>query len=380
MRILHLADLHLGWWPGFLGDRAQARQKERDGLLRRAVDYALSPGSGIGLVLIAGDLFETHQPEAALVDNVLGELRRLTTAGIHLVTLPGNHDEITYHDSVYRVNGRDWPGVLVQNPHPEPVAELAVQGEACHVYSLAYTGGLTRAAVPLASFPKKEAPGWHLGVFHGSLDWNAGDRSLPLASDGLARARYDYIALGHFHGHRQVQLSSGGLAVYPGSVEAKGFSDPGMGFFTVVTLQPGGVKVEKVPAGARVVRIESLDTGLAGSAEGLLASLEGLGGRDDVVRVVLTGVPDFDLDPETLARRVGPRFYHLEIQDQTSSLSHGLLEMRSREPTIRGMFTRRLRQQLLAAETEVERKIIARALRLGLASLDHGQEFRKASE
>lgn len=66
-----------------------------------------------------------------------------------------------------------------------------------------------------------------IGAFHGSLDWEGlGDRSLPLSSTKLADAGYKYIALGHYHRFSS-KVVGNGLAVYPGAVEFKNFSDPG---------------------------------------------------------------------------------------------------------------------------------------------------------
>src|SRR5690606_18200460 len=109
---------------------------------------------------------------------VISDLKRLIDNGIAVVTVPGNHDEITYADSVYRIHAERWPGVLVQNPMPAHVATLDVHGTPVYVYGLAYTGGLTRARPPISEFPRLDAHGVHVAVFHGSLDWDAGDRSL----------------------------------------------------------------------------------------------------------------------------------------------------------------------------------------------------------
>lgn len=61
-RILHLADLHLGDLHAYLGPAAAARRMEADGLLRRIADFVLSPDSGIGGVIVAGDLFDLPEP------------------------------------------------------------------------------------------------------------------------------------------------------------------------------------------------------------------------------------------------------------------------------------------------------------------------------
>ena len=119
LRILHLADLHLGWEPAYLpGEKSNIRRRERDQLLEKTVDYALSPQNNIQAVLIVGDLFEHYRPEGTLVMQVMEQIARLTKAGLLVVTVPGNHDEITYRESVYRQYGDNWPGYLVRNPMP----------------------------------------------------------------------------------------------------------------------------------------------------------------------------------------------------------------------------------------------------------------------
>ncbi|MHB1127008.1 MAG: metallophosphoesterase family protein [Bacillota bacterium] len=369
MRFLHLADLHLGWSPAFLADREAERRRERDGLLARAVDYALNRANKIGLVLIAGDLFESHRPETALVQMSVHELGRLAAGGIQLVILPGNHDEITYHNSVYQEQAERWPGILVRNPRPALVAELEVQGEKCYIYSLAYTGGLTPTTTPLADFPRLDTAGWHIGMFHGSLDWNAGDRSLPLSSDGLAQAGYHYVALGHLHNHRVVQLPAG-PAVYAGAVEAKGFNDPGEGFFTVVTLSRDGAVLEKVGAGTRRAVVRTLDAGLYAKPAELEEHICSLTDPQAMVRLLLTGVAGFPLEVSGLQERCSRYFYYLEIEDQTTSINPGLLAAWAQEPTIRGLFVRRLQSGLEQAGSERERQVITRALLNGLASLE----------
>ncbi|WP_324667949.1 hypothetical protein [Geochorda subterranea] len=48
--------------------------------------------------------------------SALEQFRRLEAAGVRVVTVPGNHDEITCADSVYRERASEWPGLLVQSP------------------------------------------------------------------------------------------------------------------------------------------------------------------------------------------------------------------------------------------------------------------------
>ena len=190
-------------------------------------------------MIIAGDLFETHRPGPELVETVLRELRRLEQANIPVLTVPGNHDEITYHDSVYRQRRNDWPGFLVTNPLPEKVTSLHLEDTPFHFYALAYTGGLTKATELLREFPPAADSGVHVGVFHASLDWEAGERSMPVSSQGLAAAGYDYVALGHIHRYQEKTVKQT-LMLYPGAVEGKTFADPGPAYRVELGRASGG--------------------------------------------------------------------------------------------------------------------------------------------
>ena len=368
IRILHLADLHLGWVPHYLGPRAEDRRRERDGFLRRTVDWVLKDRSA-DMVIIAGDLFESHRPPPALAEQVLEDLARLERGGVAVVTVPGNHDEITYHDSVYRQLGARWPGVLIRDPMPAHAATLQVAGLPVHIYGLAYTGGLTQTQPPLRAFPRLEAEGLHVAVFHGSLEWDAGERSLPLMLDALAAARYDYVALGHIHQH-QVHRLPGGLAVYPGMIEGKGFADPGVGHYTVAVLGAGPPRVETVDAGARPVRALELDVTPCLELKDVEERITALADPEAIVQVRLIGVAPGHLPVDAWQERFRSGFYHLELVDDTTALDESVVAAWAAEPTVRGQFVRRIQAALTQSGDTRERVLLVKALRYGLAALE----------
>ncbi len=383
IRCLHLADLHLGWSPqdrGFPSDKRRVRRDERDSVLKTAVDWAVDPGNSIDLVIIAGDLFETHTPDPALTEHVLGQLRRIEGAGIPVITVPGNHDEITYHNSVYRQygDGRAWPGVLVRNPMPELVCRYEVKGVPVFIYSLAYTGGLTKVS-QLASLPRQDEPGLHIGVFHGSLDWDGvTDRSLPLQSSGLAAAGYDYVALGHIHKYREMRVGRG-LAVYPGLIESKGFSDQGTGRMTIVQFEPQGdlqgssgfkSSLEYVSIPHREHVILDVDISTKESQDEIVSECKGQAGPDAMVKVNLCGVPSFSVDSERLKASLQQHCFWVEIEDESSFLESDDIARFAEEPTIRGHFVRRLLDRLEDSTSEREKEVLMLALRKGLAALE----------
>lgn len=369
-RILHLADLHLGWEPTYLpGEKRKIRRSERDQLLQKAVDYALSPQNGIQAVLIVGDLFERYCPEAPLVGQVKKQIARLDKAGMLVVTIPGNHDEITYRESVYRQHGEDWPGHLVRNPMPELSVSGEVNGTGVHIYSLAYTGGLTRPG-SITSFPRHDASGIHIGAFHGSLDWEGlADRSLPLDSSLLAGAGYDYVALGHYHRYTEKKIGSG-KAVYPGAVEFKNFNDPGNGSLTIVEHMGSHIKIEAVPLAVRQHQFQELDLSDFAGPEELRQVCLRLADQEMMMHLTLTGAHRFPVHAETLAAELEPYFFHLEIENSAYFFAKNFLDSIAQEPTVRGTYVRRIREKQKETSSEREQKVLERALLTGLAALE----------
>jgi DNA repair exonuclease SbcCD nuclease subunit len=371
MRILHLADLHLGWQPEFLGEKKDERARERDSLLARAADFALDAKNNINAVLIAGDLFETHRPPRPLVEMAIAQLQRLQRGGLFLLTVPGNHDEITYHDSVYRSEGYRWPGVLAQCPNPQELARFELAGKTTAFYGLAYTGGETRTAPALADFPKGEAHR-HIGVLHGSLNWDAGDRSLPISAEAVERSGYDCLALGHIHGHSVRYLGST-VACYAGLAEAKGFSDPGCGKFTVLTCN-GRVEVGTVDAGSRPCRTHMLDLSGFDTAAEVTDAIKSQAEENAMVRVVIKGHANYQIDANSLREENAHLFYHLEVESAGIYLDDGILSGLAGEPTIRGYFVKKMLARLDAAQNDEEKDILRRALFRGVAALQGGAQ------
>ncbi len=375
LTFLHLADLHLGWEPAYLPeDKRSIRRQERDQVLKKAVDFALDPSRKINGVIIVGDLFEHYKPDPALKRQVLDQLHRISRQGMLLITVPGNHDEITYRESVYRTEADNWPGFLVRNPLPEHCLTQMVYDLPVHVYSLAYTGGLTRAE-ELTSFPRTDQPGFHLGAFHGSLDVpDQKDRSLPLSSSHLAAARYDYIALGHWHQYSQQRIGQG-LAVYPGAVDFKSFNDPGTGQLTLVSWDGRQATSHRHPLVLRNWQQTVLDISSIENQEELKARCLTLADQESIQKITLTGASSFAIDLDHLAEALEPSFFHLELTSQATHFSSAFLATLEHEPTVRGLFVRHMNGQYQQAVKDEQKALIQQAMLLGLAALE-GDDVR----
>jgi DNA repair protein SbcD/Mre11 len=368
-RILHLADLHLGALHDQLGPRAAERREEADGLLGRLADFALRSDSGIGGIVIAGDLFDLHDPPSRLVEQVLHDLGRLEAGGVRTCTVPGNHDEYSYPNGVYRRWATLWPGTLVTAHAPERVARWNLGGQAVDIYAMAFTAG--RSHPPFDRFAVEPGPARKVAILHGSLDVEWSDRSLPLRSESLATLDIDFFALGHMH--RPLERRVGNAwACYPGRIEGGGFDDPGGAGIVLIDLANDELRPQRLPFPSRPVKTERLNVSGLASEDDLVARIEALVDPSAIVRVHLSGLPGFPLRVEMLGARFAPRFFRLEIIAEEAEGLPPDLEQAATEPTVRGLFAL-IATERIAAAPAARRDLHEAALRFGWAAFGGGR-------
>jgi hypothetical protein len=360
--ILHLADLHIGASHAYLAGKAQERAREADAILDRIAEWVVMAGPGsreIGAVLIAGDLFDNPTPPEPLVAQVIRALRRIEGAGIRVITVPGNHDEWTYPDGVYRRNGPgSWPGILVTATAPALVATIELDSESrVEVVSCAFHQGHNPRPEdwksPFGAGTNGKGSGTRrVGLFHGTCDrlgafLAEGERAFRLDLDRLASWGLDYVALGHIH-RRQDFTSGSCLALYPGPIEGIGFDSPGSLEMTVVEFTEGGMRASTLDAkalGIRLRDIEVFECDPIGITDGehLESEIAKKADPSRILRVVLTSPPHFALDREALAEKLAPAFYHVELAgaDADEAAIDGWEAIAS-ERTLAGTFVRHL--------------------------------------
>ncbi len=364
--ILHLADLHLGARHDYLGSAAAERAREADSVIDRIAQWVAMAGRGsreIGAVLIAGDLFDDPRPPDSLVIQTIRALRNIERAGIRLVTVPGNHDEWTYPDGVFRKNAREWPGTLVTATVPSRVAAIDLEGGVrVEIVSCAFQQGRNPRPCDWANpFEAAKAPGdRRIGLFHGTCDTMgliaAGDRSFPLDLARLASWGLDYVALGHIH--RRTVLPAGGCsAVYPGPIEGKGFDDPGSPEMTLIEMAAEGIGIRTLDARAAGIRAKDIEVyacdpvGIS-DAQHLEEEIARRAGPAKILQVAFSSPPRFPLDREDVVRRLGPDFHHLEFGGAEAEAPIGDWERLASERTLAGIFVQRVRRARDAAEGE----------------------------
>jgi len=380
VRILHLADLHLGASPTFLGQLAQERRKDYLDAFQRAIDYATDPKNAIDVVLIVGDLFDMARPSADIVEFARRQLARLQQVGIPVIVAPGNHDGIGMPESAYGNPTLSGLMRIVRSPRVEPFETLMVNGEEVHIYGMAWD---IQSKGPFDTFTKSERGGYHVALIHGtllgSLFSEGHSREVPLDLEQLGKTGMDYIALGHIHKFQQKEIGRT-VVVYPGTLEARRFTpgEEGDRFLVVVTFEKK--KTPKVTAlkwnkkNLLSARLD-LDQEAVESDEDLARLIsKRYGSTNAVLKLVLAGSPPFVVSEETLQNRLQGDFFWLEMDDQTTIFDSVLMESWAREETIRGLYARKLRARLEVAADSEEKQQLELALKLAT------QAFQKTGQ
>jgi DNA repair exonuclease SbcCD nuclease subunit len=290
-RFLHAADLHLDSPLRGLARDADApveriRRATRDALCN-LVDLALA--ERVAFVLLAGDLYDGDWRDWGTGQFLVGQLARLTGAGIRVVAISGNHDaasQITRH--------LRWPegAVLLPSDRPATVEwadlEVAVHGQ-----------GFARRDVGenLALGYPAPLPGrLNIGLLHTAAGRGGHEDYAPCTAAQLAAHGYAYWALGHIHAREVVGERP--WIVFPGNLQGRDVNEAGAKGAALVTVRDGAVAGLEHQA-LDVVRWARLEVDVGGAADeeavlsalrpALAGAVAGAEGRLLAVRLVLSG-------------------------------------------------------------------------------------------
>jgi exonuclease SbcD len=269
LRILHLADIHLGMENYGRTDPATGLSSRLGDFLRtldEALDWALA--NDVHLVLLAGDVYKNRDPSPTVQREFARRIQRLSAAGVPMFILVGNHDLPNAWARAHTVEIFD----TLQVPHTwvarQPrFATLPTAAGPVQIIALPWVTPatlLTKDEFRTASF--EQLNGLMIDKLEELLDGFVeqldpalptiltahaavqgavfgAERSVMLGHDlvlprsFVARPEFDYVAMGHIHRHQV--LPPGGPTeppiIYPGSLERIDFGeeDEEKGFMVV---------------------------------------------------------------------------------------------------------------------------------------------------
>ncbi|HUG49095.1 MAG TPA: DNA repair exonuclease [Candidatus Limnocylindria bacterium] len=379
LRLMHMADVHLGARHHDLGAAAAAQRERQFAAFRRAVELAIA--EKVQLVLICGDLFDSNNQPRRSVERAAAELARLAERGIPVVIIPGTHD-VYDSSSIYRAF--DLAALAGLPADGDQLVVLTDTRSEVRFADLGLTvhGRVSRvkraAASPLAGFHAPADDGWQIGMIHGSLavPGKVEQDDVLFSEAEVEGSGLDYLALGHWHS-RLDGRAGGTTWAYSGALEPLALDQDGAGQVLLVTLsQKGGqreVRLEARPVGQSKVRRIELDAGDFASQPALAASLTQLADADLVADVRLVGLrrPELDLHLDELEQQLAPSFLRLRLRDDSlAPLPEGPLPPAD---TIMGAFVRDLTARIEEGEREADEARVSElreALHIGRLLLD----------
>ncbi|MFC7336151.1 exonuclease SbcCD subunit D [Haloferula chungangensis] len=212
LTILHTADWQIGKPFASTPDPDKRRRLQQERL--HAIDRIaqLAGSESVDLVLVAGDLFDSPSPTKATVSATFHAIGRIPAP---VIAIPGNHD--------FGGPGGPWNQDFVQKEARElaPNFQILTQAEALvlevavilpapleHRQNLSDPTAWIRTAFDDADFPADRP---RIVLAHGSVQGfsSAGDEDEAQSSNLIELAKLpldeiDYIALGDWHGTKQV--------------------------------------------------------------------------------------------------------------------------------------------------------------------------------
>jgi exonuclease SbcD len=334
MRLVHLADLHLGYRQYQRQTAAGLNQREADvaAAFRKAIDSVIELRPD--LIVIAGDVFHAVRPTNPAILAAYTHFTRLVQMlpDTIIVMVAGNHDIPRTTETGCLLRLFSSLGIIVVDSEEK---RISFPDRDLHVFAV--PDGIR----PRPRFEPDPSMRYNVLVMHDEVEGvinrfgSLVERpAMDLSLKELAPDRWDYVALGHYHVYHEVAPN----AFYSGSIEyastnvwgevddERAKRVPGKGFIEH-DLATGTHRFHPISLARRVVDIpEVLGQGLTASqlSEAIVAAVDACeGGIDDrIVRLIVRDVP----------RHILRDLDHRKIREYKRRALHFLLDARRPMP------------------------------------------------
>jgi predicted phosphodiesterase len=212
------------------GEKAKQVRAKRFETAAQVVE--LAKRESVDFVLLAGDLFEHHDVDEAVVRKTVAVLDGF--APIPVFVLPGNHDPLVAGGVWDR---QSWERAGDHVALLREAAEIPV-GDDVALYA-APLKQKQSTLDPTARMPARAAGDKRIrvGIAHGTLGIFPESINFPIAASRADEAGLDYLALGDWHGFVQH-----GRSVYSGTIEQTSFGEKNSGNVAIIEISNAGAE------------------------------------------------------------------------------------------------------------------------------------------
>ncbi|MEZ0346795.1 MAG: DNA repair exonuclease [Infirmifilum sp.] len=327
LKIVHTADNHLDPKLGYLGSKVQERRQDFYKSFLRVVEYVLEVKPDI--LLISGDLFDSINPRNPVRTNVLKAFRRISSEGVRIFLIGGNHDMPRSQEEGMSPLGEveaSGYATFLSDPAVFQVEHLKLEGFDVAVAGLSFDPTLDTNVNPLRARNLRIPIEGDINI--AMLHYNfAGFRippswAAPTITPEDIPPGLHYLALGHLHQFTHTTVK-GAHVVYPGSTERRSFneeSDEKKGFVHAEIDGSGVVHLKFIETPTRPMKSFelSLDDKIEDPIAHVVSSIPFIDPKAQV-RVKLRGSLPLEkirlYSKAELVKRLENRFFHVTIDD-----------------------------------------------------------------
>jgi len=338
VRLIHCADIHLDATMESRLPLEKARLRRQEVLHSFLQLFDIAKEQKADVILVAGDLFDSDYIAPQTVEAVISAAE--SHPQIDLLYLGGNHDR--FSKELFR-----------QRPLPKNLKNFSRRWQSYSYGDVVITGVEMEEGNASVFYDSLFLDDNKVNIvtLHGQTGSSKGLELIDLKA--LSGRGIDYLALGHVHQGQEVPFDQRGKAVYSGSLEGRGFDEPGVKGFVVVDIEGKTVSYEFVPFAKRQVRILSADITSCHSLTDLKKVIEETVKdipKEDMVRVELVGFADETLsrDDSYFEEELQRHFFWGEIKD-SSRLKIDYSEYQN-DISLKGEFVRLLQMEDFSPE------------------------------
>lgn len=311
MKIIHCADLHLDSKMESNLTRAQAEERRQELLdtFSRMVGFA--EDNDVRIIMISGDLFDRAETRKSARKHVLSEIS--SHPDIDFLYLKGNHDQDDFLENIKESDIPDnlkrfSPDVWTSYIYEEDGNVIVISGRELTDRNVQiFTSNLILDPARL-----------NIVMLHGQIVQGELTR-YSIRLEDLKNKNIDYAAMGHFHSYQTEKIDERGVYCYSGCLEGRGFDECGEKGF--VLLDAGkSISQRFIPAARRQMHELIINVSPEMTMRDIYTAMEsacsGISG-EDLVKFVMRGKTDIDIDVNRALTRFTGRFYFVKISDET---------------------------------------------------------------
>ncbi|HWR28092.1 MAG TPA: exonuclease SbcCD subunit D [Candidatus Thermoplasmatota archaeon] len=321
MRIVHLADTHLGYSAYRKVTEQGVNQREMDvyDAFTRCIDYAIKTKPD--LVLHAGDLFDSVRPSNRAITVAIQQILRLSKEKIPFVVISGNHETpklketgniftiFEHLDQVYPIHKNHYEAIFLKR-----------KDETVCVHAVPQCQNPDEFDINLKKISVDKNADYNLLLAHGAVkgikEFKMNEfNELFIPIKNLSQD-FDYIALGHYHIHTKLEEN----AFYAGSTEHLSFTeaDSQKGCLEIELGQKlrhrfiplhTRTMIDVLPLDCSTLRIEQI-------VQKVKETIHGIEPKDKIIRLRLENIPAHiqrGIDYHQI-RELGKTAVHFEVK------------------------------------------------------------------